>query len=160
GVLVPVNYTFTATDKGVHTFTSLTKLVTAGSQTLSANDTVNSSILATSNAIIVSAAAATHFGVSAPASATAGTAFVVTVTALDAFNNVAVNYSRTVKFSTSDPNTGAVVVPANYSFVAADNGIHVFTNGFLLATAGSRSITATDTLSSTIVGSTSTNVVA
>src|SRR5262249_30566942 len=50
-------------------------LKTAGSQTITATDTVSSGITGTSNSITVSAAAADHFSVSAPSSATAGSAF-------------------------------------------------------------------------------------
>src|SRR5262249_20579471 len=46
-------------------------LKTAGNQTVTATDTVNSFLSGTSNSIAVSAGAATHFMVSAPSSATA-----------------------------------------------------------------------------------------
>src|SRR5260370_39588848 len=36
------------------------------------------------------------------------------------------------------------VLPGNYTFVAGDNGIHTFTNGVTLKTAGSQTVTATD----------------
>ena len=64
------------------------------------------------------AAAATHFSVSGPGTATAGNAFTITVTALDAFNNMATGYTGTVHFTSSDPGSG-VSVPANYTFTAA-----------------------------------------
>src|SRR5207245_41516 len=35
-------------------------------------------------------------------------------------------------------------VPADYTFVAGDQGVHVFPNGVTLVTAGSQTITATD----------------
>src|SRR5205823_2022487 len=67
----------------------------------------------TANAVTVNlVAAATHFQVSAPASATAGNAFTFTVTALDQFNNVATGYGGTVHFTCSD---GQAVLPANSS---------------------------------------------
>src|SRR5207248_5895200 len=72
--------------------------------------TVTSSITGTSNTIAVSAAAATHFGVSAPSSATAGTAFTFTVTAQDQFNNTATSYGGTVHFTSSD---AQATLPAN-----------------------------------------------
>ena len=53
---------------------------------------------------------ATHFSVSAPASATAGSAFSFTVTALDQFNNTTTGYAGTVHFTSSD---GSAVLPAN-----------------------------------------------
>ena len=53
-------------------------------------------------------APATHFTVSAPASATAGSAFNFTVTALDTSNNTATGYAGTAHFTSSD---GQAVLP-------------------------------------------------
>src|SRR5262249_49923418 len=75
----------------------------------------------------------------------------ITVTALDQFNNTATGYLGTVHFTKSDPGTGSAV-PADYTFVAGDNGVHTFTNGVTFVTAGSQSITATDTVTSSITG--------
>ena len=119
-------------------------LKTAGSQKITATDTLNSSITGTSPNISVSAAAATHFTVSAPSSATAGSAFNFTVTAQDLFNNVATGYGGTVHFTSSD---GQAVLPANSTLT---NGVGTFSA--TLKTAGSRNITATDTASSSITG--------
>src|SRR5207247_2006094 len=66
---------------------------TPASQTLTPPDAVPSSITGTSNDITVSGAAATHFAVSAPASATAGSAFNFTVTAEDQFDNTDTGYA-------------------------------------------------------------------
>ena len=54
-------------------------LKTAGSQTLRATDTTNSSVTGTSNSIAVTAASAIDLRVIAPATATAATAFRFTV---------------------------------------------------------------------------------
>jgi hypothetical protein len=151
GSSVPANYTFVAGDNGVHTFTNGVTLVSAGNQTVTATDTVTSSITGTSSAIAVSAAAATHFTVSAPNSAAPGSAFSVTVTALDAFNNTATGYTGTVHFTKSDSGTGSSV-PANYTFASGDNGVHTFTNGVILVTPGNQTVTATDTVTSSIAG--------
>jgi len=75
-------------------------LTTTGSQTITATDTVTGTITGTSPAINVMGA--THFSVSAPASATAGSAFSITVTALDASNAVVPAYEGTVNFTSSD----------------------------------------------------------
>src|SRR5439155_1249519 len=112
---LPANYTFTAGDQGVHTFTNGVTLKTAGNQTVTATDTVTSTITGTSSTVSVSAAAASHFTVGAPSSASAGSAFSVTVTAQDAFNNTAGGYRGTVHFTTTDSGSG-VVVPADYPF--------------------------------------------
>src|SRR5262249_25049254 len=130
GAAVPADYTFTAADNGVHTFSNGVTLVTAGSQTVTATDTVTRSITGTSSAINVTAAAATHFSVSAPTGATAGVAFNITVTALDQFNNTATGYAGTVTFTSTD---GQAVLPPNSTL---SSGVGTFS--VTLKTAGSR----------------------
>ena len=94
---------------------------------------------------------ATHFAVTrTPRAVTAGTALAVTVTALDQFNNTAISYSGTVHFSKSDTSASSVL-PADYTFVPGDIGVHVFT-GVKLVTAGSQTVTATDKSTGTITG--------
>jgi hypothetical protein len=137
---VPGDVTLT---NGVGTFSAT--LRTAGSQTITATDTVNSSITGTSNTIDVSAAAATHFAVSAPSNATAGNAFNFTVTAQDQFNNTDTGYTGTVHFTSSDGNS---TLPADSTL---SNGTGTFSA--TLKTAGSQTITATDTVNSSINGS-------
>ena len=142
--ILPADGTLT---NGTGSFSATLK--TAGNQTISATDTVSSSITGTSNTILVKAAAATHFSVSAPASATAGSAFSFTVTAQDQFNNAATGYSGTFHFTTS---AAKAVLPANYTFVSADGGVQTFSA--TLRSAGTQWITVTDTVTSTISGGT------
>ena len=98
-------------------------------------------------------APATHFSVSAPASATAGTAFQITVTALDAANDIATGYSGTVHFTSTD---ALAVLPVN-SMLTNGNGTFSAT----LKIAGGQTITATDTVTASITGtSSSINVTA
>lgn len=78
----------------------------------------------------------------------AGQTFSFVLTALDAFNHVALGYRGTVSFSSTD---GAATLASKFTFSAADNGVHVFT-GVTLRTAGGQIITATDTATSTING--------
>ena len=78
---------------------------------------------------------------------TAGVAHNVTVTAQDAFGNVATGYTGTVHLTSSD---APAVLPANYTFTGADNGVHNLS--VTLKTAGTQSITATDTVTGTITG--------
>ena len=82
GAAVPADYSFTAADNGVHVFTTGVTIKTLGNQTVTATDTVTGTIAGTSGTVTVTAATATHLSVSAPARATAGSAFNVTVTAL------------------------------------------------------------------------------
>ena len=149
---MPANYTFTAADAGVHTFTGLT-LKTAGSQTVTATDTVTSSITGSAT-VAVSPAAASTLVVTAPASATTGAPFSVTVTAKDPYGNTATGYTGTVHFTSSD---SSAVLPANYTFTAADAGVHIFT-GVILKTVASQTVTATDTVTSSITGSATVTV--
>jgi hypothetical protein len=90
---------------------------------------------------------ATHFQVTSQASATAGSPFTVTVTALDSSGATVANYTGTVHFTSSD---SAAVLPSDYTFVAGDNGSHDFS--VTLKTAGSQTVTATDTSSSSFTG--------
>jgi hypothetical protein len=83
---------------------------------------------------------ATHFEVLAPASVTAGTAFNVTVEALDASNNVVSNYTGTVHFSSTD---GAPVLPAD---TMQTSGIAMYS--VTLNSIGSQTITVTDSANS------------
>jgi hypothetical protein len=91
---------------------------------------------------------AVHFTVSTPASAKAGTSFTFTVTAANSSGATITNYLGTIHFTSSDP---AAVVPGNYTFTAADKGVHTFTA--TLKTAGGETITGTDVANSATTGS-------
>src|SRR5439155_132378 len=136
-------------DNGVQSFTNLTTLKTSGNQTVTGTDTVTGSITGTSGTIAVSASAVTHYSVTAPASATAGTAFSITVTALDQFNNTAMGYTGTVHFTSSD---GQAVLPTNSTLTNGTSSFNV-----TLKTSGNQKITGTDTVTNRITG-TSGNV--
>jgi plastocyanin len=145
---LPANYTFTAADAGVHTFS--TTLKTAGSRSVTATDTVNATVAGTQSGITVNPAAAKSFSLTGlPASTKAGVVLTVTVTAQDAFGNTATGYRGTIDFTSSD---AKATLPANYTFTVADSGVHTFTNGVVLKTAGVQSVTATDTVNSNITG--------
>jgi parallel beta-helix repeat protein len=89
----------------------------------------------------------THFGVSAPATAVAGSTFNVTVQALDDSGNLVSGYTGTVYFTSSD---GQAILPADYTFTGADGGTHTFS--VTLLTAGTQSITATDPTTAGLTG--------
>ncbi len=148
GAFLPGPYAFTAgpgQDNGVHIFAAGVTLFTAGNQSVAATDL--GSGITSSAGIAVTPAAADHFSISAPASVVAGTPFDVTVTALDPFQNVDINYVGLVTLTTSDTDAG-VVMPAAYSFTAADQGVHTFTDTGLgettLITPGDQTLTAAD----------------
>ena len=79
---------------------------------------------------------------------TAGTAGTITVKAVDAFGNTATGYRGTVHFTSTDTKA---LLPANYTFTAANAGTHTF-SGVTLKTAGTQVIRARDTVTSTITG--------
>jgi hypothetical protein len=151
--VLPADYTFTAADQGVHTFTATLK--TAGTQSIAATDTANNSIVGNDTGISVAPAAAASLAFSnVPSSATAGSAFNVTLTAKDAYGNTATGYPGTVHFTSSD---AKAVLPANYTFISGDAGQHTFSITF--KTASTQSVTATDTATSSITGTASGIVV-
>src|SRR5207245_2575935 len=148
---LPANYTFTTGvtgDNGCHTFTNGVVLKTSGSQSVTASDTVTPAITGSQTGIVVNPAAASTLVVAGfPSPITAGTAGNVTVTARDTYGNTATGYLGTVAFTSTDLQA---VLPANYAFVAADAGVHVFS--VTLKTSGTQSITAKDTITGTITG--------
>jgi uncharacterized repeat protein (TIGR01451 family) len=109
-----------------------------------ATDTVTASITGTSGAIAVAAGAATQFSVTAPATANYNTAFSFTVTALDAANNTVPGYTGTVRFTSTD---GTATLPANATLTS---GVGTFSA--TLRTLGSQTLTATDTVTASING--------
>ena len=136
--VLPAAYTFTATDQGVKTFTVTLK--TAGVQNL----TARAGGATGSDSVVITPAAASRLRVTPAGTATAGSPFDVTVTALDPFGNVATSYLGTVHLSTDDVGTG-VSLAADYTFTGADAGVHTFTGGATLVTAGSRTVSAKPT---------------
>jgi Ca2+-binding RTX toxin-like protein len=71
---------------------------------------------------------------------TAGQDFPLSFMAVDSNGNPLPSYTGTVHFSSSDPQAD---LPADYTFTAADNGLHIFTA--TLKTAGAQWVAATDT---------------
>ncbi len=104
--VLPANATLT---NGVRA-PSASRLKTAGSQTLTATDTVNGSITGSSGPVTVSAGGGHAFRGQRPPATTAGSALTFTVTAEDPYGNTATGYAGTVHFTSSDP---AAVLPAN-----------------------------------------------
>ncbi len=117
-------------------------LKTVPTATITVTDTSKGSISGTSNSIQVSAPAATHFSVSTVSSASSGTPFNFTVTALDSSNNTFTTYAGTVHFTSTDLQA---VLPAKATLT---NGTGTF--AATLKTVGSQTITATDTVTVSI----------
>jgi hypothetical protein len=134
---LPGDYTFTAADKGVHTFSVTLK--TAGAQALTITDEITG--IWGTQTITVNPAAASQFLLIGPPSVTVLTPFRLTVIALDPYGNRASGYTGTVHFTSSD---SLAWLPADYTFTAADAGQHTFTRGLVLWQTGNQTITATD----------------
>jgi uncharacterized delta-60 repeat protein len=112
--------------------------------TVMATDTLAINVSKTFTVII--SAPPSHFLVSATASAAANGYLTVTVTALDPSNLVSIGYNGVVHFSSTDT---AALLPADSTLT---NGIGMFT--VTLRTLGSQTVTARDSLTTSITGST------
>ncbi len=143
GKTLPANYAFVAGDNGVHTFTggvTLTKAVASGGQSITAKDTVTGTITGTESGITVTAGTATHMIVTLPgqtfiagtgASGTvsaekAGTPFtIVSLTAVDNFDNIDTTYSgpQTITYSgpANSPSGSAPVYTTSVSFTSGQS---------------------------------------
>jgi adhesin/invasin len=73
----------------------------------------------------------------------------LTVTVEDAYGNVVTGYTGRVHFTSSDQ---TAALPANYTFTAADKGVHAFVS-LVLRKRGKQTITITDTLNSLLTSS-------
>jgi hypothetical protein len=122
------NHTYPA---GSYLFTITANITDVGGSTASATSTASASFVVSGY----------------PSPITAGTTNSFTVTAKDVNGNTATGYTGTVKFSSSAPK---VILPANYTFTAGDAGVHNFSA--TLRSAGSQSITVTDTIIGTFSG--------
>ncbi len=105
-------------------------------------------VVSSNVSIILGSCLATHLAVTAPTVATAGIPISITVSALDPKNHVAPGYNGTVHFVSTD---SVPVLPPNYTFTAADAGVHTFSVTF--NTPYSQTVTATDTVNASITGS-------
>jgi len=148
---LPADYTFTASDQGRHNVLFVFK--TLGTQSLTVTDTANPAFTSTQSVSVVPGAPVAWVVTGLPAGPTAGAAQTFTLTALDAFGNVATNYLGTVHFTSSD---AQAMLPANYTFTAADGGRHTFTATF--KTAGPQSLTVTDTVNTAFTNTQSITV--
>src|SRR5262249_29166401 len=118
---------------------------TAGYQSLTATDTANGAV-AGAQYVTVNPSAANRLLLSAMASVKANARFSLTVTVVDAYGNVVTGYRGTLAFSSSD---ATARLPSNYTFTAADQGMHTFT-GLMLKKRGKQTIRVTDPLASSL----------
>ncbi|MDP9072554.1 MAG: hypothetical protein M3N98_00015, partial [Actinomycetota bacterium] len=122
--ILPPDHTFNTGDSG--TFFPSVTFKTPGTQTVTAADTVDASITGVSRSVAVSSPVATSLAIGTvpPSGNTVGYPMALIVTARGSGGATDVNYRGTVDFtSATDPHA---VLPAAYTFTAADNGSHVF----------------------------------
>ena len=131
----------TALANGTRTFSVTLKTANTG-QTITVTDTA--SLTGTSSGIAVSGGAASRLSVSAPTAATAALQFNFSVTAFDAYKNVATGYAGMLHFSSSD---SQAVLPANS---ALTNGTGTFP--VTLKTIANTTVTATDPAGASLTG--------
>jgi hypothetical protein len=144
--LLPADFTFTDVERGVYTFS--TTLKTVGLQALTVSDTTTPALTATQPGLVVLPAAASSFTVTGLASPRpAGSSGSFTVVARDAFGNVAIDYTGTVTFTSSD---GQAVLPGAYTFKTGDKGTRSFSA--TLNTAGVQSLLVADAGNAALAG--------
>ncbi len=148
---LPAAYTFTAADAGVHTFTIA--LNTSGVQSITVTDAANQLSKTQPNINIQPAPAASLRVTDSSPNLIAGAVNYFSVTAIDAYGNVATEYTGTVTFTSTD---SSATLPASYTFTASNAGTQSFTA--TLNTAGTQTIYVTDTVTASITGSASANV--
>ena len=125
-------------------------LNTSGGETISATDTSTSSINGSSNVIQVSGPA-TQFSVGPTNLAATRANLVLIVNALDASNNISTGYTGTVKITSSD---GNAILPTSGPLRFGSGNFTI-----ILETAGPQTVTATDTVTQSITGTSSSIVV-
>ncbi len=151
--VLPDDYTFTAADQGVHTFTVPSLGSTAGVKTLTATDTADGTIRGES-VVRVTGLPATQLGVHGPATVAPRTPFNLTVAAVDPYGNLDPTYAGTVTFSSTDLQA---VLPHDYTFdPVRDHGAHTF-SGVVLVTTGTQTISVQDVVNG-LSGSTQVRV--
>jgi hypothetical protein len=144
--VLPADFTFAAADHGTHTFSVTLK--TLGTHSITVVDTTTPAITGVQEKIVVNPAAATRFEVSGfPSPIAVGDYDSFTVTAYDAYGNLATNYAGTVRFTSSD---GLALLPDDYTFTQYDYGTGYF--DAILQTVGMQSITVTDIAAPSVTG--------
>ena len=146
---LPVDYTFTADDLGAHAFSfTVTK---AGSQSLTATDTVDSTLVGEGIVTCVAGPAAafaiSHLGAVLPPQVPAA----FDVAAVDAYMNAVTGYGGRAVVTSSDP---AALLPSNVELTAGlATGVPL-----TFMTPGAQTVTVTDAIAPSITGTATTTV--
>jgi uncharacterized repeat protein (TIGR03803 family) len=152
----PITYSFTPDDQGSHTF--YVSLDTAGIESLTVTQTIftgqaiesgqmgpldsGSSTVSGQGLVNIMPDAAVSLILNVPNTTTKGSTEGITVTAMDAFGNVAAGYTGTVNFSGQFGGVPVSGLPGSYTFASADQGSRLFPVTF--KSTGSQTITVSD----------------
>jgi hypothetical protein len=129
---LPADHTFVAGDAGTRTFAATLK--SAGTDTITMTDTVNASLSGANSWEVAPAAVATYELSSLPSPSTAGQALLLTITARDAFANLATNYAGLAQVISGDATD---ILPAPGGFIGGVRTVNV-----TFRKAGNHSVTA------------------
>jgi hypothetical protein len=153
---VTASTTFSIAPNGSCTGASCTATV-AGPHTVTGSNGGKTSTAS----LTVAPGPASHLILTAPTNpVTPGSSFSVIVTLTDQYGNVATGYTGTVHFTGSDPAwmVGVLAMaPADYTFTAADAGVHTFS--VTLMTPPSQTITVTDTANGALTATSTVSVI-
>ena len=162
--VLPADYQFQPADLGTKAFTITLKTVSTNPggapQTITVTDMTTNSITGTIYGITVNPNIATQLevGFSAPGPYTnvAGHPFTILISGVDAYGNLATAYSGTVHITSSDSHA---ILPADSTL----NGYLTFTGmgsfQVTLETVGTQTITATDTATNSVTGTSNSLIV-
>ena len=146
---LPADYAFLAGDAGTKSFSATLKTVLGGTKTLSATDTVMATITGSETGISVTPAGAVSLEVGGyPSPTVAGVSHAFTVTARDTYGNTDSNYAGTVALTAS--NDAQVVLPMSSTLFA---GTGTFSATFKTVAGGTKTLSATDTVTASVTGS-------
>ena len=146
---VPGDTTYGAADAGAHVF--LARLITKGTQSVTATDTVSTTINCSSNVVVQTGPP--NYVIALPANANAAQPLSASLSVQDAFGNVVDDYAQTVHFTSSDTATGSVT-PADVVFNGTQNGTASVNATFV--SLGSQTLTGTEVGNAAVSGTGST----
>jgi hypothetical protein len=144
---LPADCTFSAADRGQRDFHAVFR--TPGAHTITASD-LGGVLRPESFSVRVLTLDDVHLRIIAPAEATAGVPFSVTVEAIDPYDEFVPHYVGRVRFTCTD---STAALPAEYTFREEDGRLRIFKEGVVLRNPGVWTITATDTTMPSITGS-------
>lgn len=134
--VLPSNYTFQVGDSGTKLISGFI-LKTAGSRTVTVTEVGNGAVIGTGTLTVNPGSGVQLSLTGIGETATAGAALNPTVTIQDTYGNVATTFTGAISWSSSDT---AATLPSNYTFVANDGGVHSFSGGVTLRTAGTQTL--------------------